>query len=361
MNDMTRRDWLRLSGLGAASMALPVALPVVASTVKPDLTVPSVPLGVNQDLCLDEKILEHLVGEAKRRWYGTHLLDNISNYDDRGVMALTMDNQRLFNEIASKGMTPEIQRISIPIVRRALGLIIREGWLPLYPTAGPMGMVYYHDFRPDWMIRTSVSFASRRATPCRKSGQLGHTAEPVACGSYVYGEFWTPLPYGADGRYNGRHQNALDEECEKLEDVAKDLAESVMKRAARNIFSTSFSSTRDTTCLTQCLLSRDDIQSQIQPPGHFWALVPPGVEFDQLSEQLSENEIRVSRRGVTPLTLRKVALIGYRGEQRSNNGYLSVPYIPVTKTETGFKARWGEKHGRKDWDSSKFFRHVWLS
>ncbi len=93
-----------------------------------------------------------------RVWGQTGLLENIGEYDHKGVFhenryvksaaAVLLENQRLMNEVSTgSDDIAMFKRISIPLVRRIYPQLIANKIVSVQPLLGPTGLVYYLRFR----------------------------------------------------------------------------------------------------------------------------------------------------------------------------------------------------------------------
>lgn len=96
--------------------------------------------------------------ELEGKWGQTGLLEGIGSYDHKGIFredryakscaAVLLENQRLFNEIATDtGDIAQFKRISIPLIRRIYPQLIANKIVSVQPLLGPTGLVYYLRFR----------------------------------------------------------------------------------------------------------------------------------------------------------------------------------------------------------------------
>lgn len=92
-----------------------------------------------------------LLNEAKQLeslWGETGLLNGIKDKDVRNTTAVLLENQRLFNEVATDTSDiAQFKRISIPLVRRIYPHLIANKIVSVQPLLGPTGLVYYLRFR----------------------------------------------------------------------------------------------------------------------------------------------------------------------------------------------------------------------
>jgi hypothetical protein len=259
--------------------------------------------------------------------------------EDGRTMAMVLENQRIFNEVETQtAMDPGMRRISIAVVRRAMAMIFAEKWLPVYPSTSPLSLIYY------WRHRTNEDGKSIWAKE----------SESIVTSFTKYGE---------------TYENVIAGGPDYAADLAKDLAESVLSRAALNIASnvdTYVDRSRNASPLEACIMLREAIAEKVlinkSEKGFFWALVPethPDDDFDRdkLVPQLQNMGIHVQRREFEKLynfedweryynrPSFKVngVLMGFRGEHPGYNGYVSSPYIPVTRQNDRFVMRWGDR------------------
>jgi hypothetical protein len=86
--------------------------------------------------------------ELEGKWGQTGLLEGIDNRYERSCAAVLLENQRLFNEIATDtGDIAQFKRISIPLIRRIYPQLIANKIVSVQPLLGPTGLVYYLRFR----------------------------------------------------------------------------------------------------------------------------------------------------------------------------------------------------------------------
>ena len=86
--------------------------------------------------------------ELESRWTQTGLLDGLKDKYTRSCTAVLLENQRLFNEIATDTSDiAQFKRISIPLVRRIYPQLIANKIVSVQPLLGPTGLVYYLRFR----------------------------------------------------------------------------------------------------------------------------------------------------------------------------------------------------------------------
>lgn len=86
--------------------------------------------------------------ELEGKWGQTGLLEGIDNRYERSCAAVLLENQRLFNEVATDtGDISQFKRISIPLIRRIYPQLIANKIVSVQPLLGPTGLVYYLRFR----------------------------------------------------------------------------------------------------------------------------------------------------------------------------------------------------------------------
>lgn len=86
--------------------------------------------------------------ELEGKWGQTGLLEGIDSRYERSCAAVLLENQRLFNEIATDtGDIAQFKRISIPLIRRIYPQLIANKIVSVQPLLGPTGLVYYLRFR----------------------------------------------------------------------------------------------------------------------------------------------------------------------------------------------------------------------
>ena len=86
--------------------------------------------------------------ELEGKWGQTGLLEGIDSRYERSCAAVLLENQRLFNEIATDtGDISQFKRISIPLIRRIYPQLIANKIVSVQPLLGPTGLVYYLRFR----------------------------------------------------------------------------------------------------------------------------------------------------------------------------------------------------------------------
>lgn len=86
--------------------------------------------------------------ELEKTWGKTGILEGLNNRYDRSSCAVLLENQRLFNELATDtGDIAQFKRISIPLIRRIYPQLIANKIVSVQPLLGPTGLVYYLRFR----------------------------------------------------------------------------------------------------------------------------------------------------------------------------------------------------------------------
>lgn len=86
--------------------------------------------------------------ELEGLWSDTGLLKGLNDKDVRSTTAVLLENQRLFNEVATDTSDiAQFKRISIPLVRRIYPHLIANKIVSVQPLLGPTGLVYYLRFR----------------------------------------------------------------------------------------------------------------------------------------------------------------------------------------------------------------------
>lgn len=86
--------------------------------------------------------------ELEKKWTSTGLLEGIEDRFTRSTTSVLLENQRLFNEVATDtGDIAQFKRISIPLVRRIYPQLIANKIVSVQPLLGPTGLVYYLRFR----------------------------------------------------------------------------------------------------------------------------------------------------------------------------------------------------------------------
>lgn len=86
--------------------------------------------------------------EVEKKWVSTGLLEGIEDRYVRSTTAVILENQRLYNEMATDTSDiAQFKRISIPLVRRIYPQLIANKVVSVQPLLGPTGLVYYLRFR----------------------------------------------------------------------------------------------------------------------------------------------------------------------------------------------------------------------
>jgi len=86
--------------------------------------------------------------ELEGKWSQTGLLEGIDSRYERSCAAVLLENQRLFNEVATDTSdVAQFKRISIPLIRRIYPQLIANKIVSVQPLLGPTGLVYYLRFR----------------------------------------------------------------------------------------------------------------------------------------------------------------------------------------------------------------------
>ena len=86
--------------------------------------------------------------EVEKKWTSTGLLEGIDDRYVRSTTAVILENQRLYNEMATDTSDiAQFKRISIPLVRRIYPQLIANKVVSVQPLLGPTGLVYYLRFR----------------------------------------------------------------------------------------------------------------------------------------------------------------------------------------------------------------------
>jgi len=86
--------------------------------------------------------------EVEKKWVSTGLLEGIDDRYVRSTTAVILENQRLYNEMATDTSDiAQFKRISIPLVRRIYPQLIANKVVSVQPLLGPTGLVYYLRFR----------------------------------------------------------------------------------------------------------------------------------------------------------------------------------------------------------------------